>query len=83
MPSHKTIYEVEEGRVYLSGHGYRMQVLHRAPHGQDCQVPMVVYTNLDATWDCPPGQVWVVSESFFLSRFREERDHIQITTFQN
>lgn len=66
--------EIEDGVTYLSKVGLPFRVLHKAKHGQDCTVPMVVYVNLTPTFDAPTGTVWTVSESFFLGRFSELGD---------
>lgn len=66
------IREIEVGKVYLSKAGLPFRVAEKARHGQDCSVPMIVYVNLVPTPDAPKGTIWVVSESFFLSRFREK-----------
>lgn len=65
------IQEVNESQEYISRSGYRFKVLHKAKHAQDCSIPMIVYTNLEPTFDAPIGKVWVVSESIFLSRMSE------------
>lgn len=64
-----SIYEVQEGVTYISRNGYRCQVLMLAQHAQDCSVGMVVYVNLDPTFDSPVGRKWVMTESLFLKRF--------------
>lgn len=64
------IYELIVGETYLSPGGRKFKVLHLAKHGQNCSLPMVVYTNLEPT-DYPPGEVWVIEESLFLKTFRE------------
>lgn len=38
-------------------------------HGQDCSIGMVVYTNLEPTYDYPIGKIWVISESLFIKQF--------------
>lgn len=60
-----------EPKEYLSRNGYRCRVLHVGQHGQDCSVPMVCYMNLEPTFDSPAGKIWMVTESFFLARFKE------------
>lgn len=50
------LLEVEERQTYISGSGYRCKVLSKAQHGQDCSVSMIVYTNLDPTFDSPVGK---------------------------
>lgn len=65
------IESVEEGVVYQLPSGIRFVVNHKARHAQDCSVPMVVYTNLEATADTCVGQKWVIEESLFLKHFRE------------
>ncbi|WP_432372328.1 hypothetical protein ACRPHP_07210 [Pantoea allii] len=62
---------VKEGGIYFSSSGLRFAVLHKAKHGQDCSIPMIVYTNLEATKDYPMLEKWVISESFFLKTFSE------------
>jgi len=65
------ISDITVGHVYRSPSGLPFQVLAKAAHGQDCSVPMIVYQNLTATYDYPPGKVWVESESMFLKQFTE------------
>lgn len=69
-PILEPLFKVEP-KEYVSRNGYRCRVLFTGHHGQDCSVPMVCYMNLDPTFDNPPGKIWMVSESFFVSRFRE------------
>lgn len=66
------IEQVEEGREYVSRSGYTAKVLMLVRHGQDCQIPMVVYEIKEQTFDSAPGSRWTVSESFFMQRFREK-----------
>lgn len=74
------IAEVETGVVYLSPSGVRFRVLHKAKHGQDCSHPMIVYTNLEPTSDRPAFEVWVISESLFLTLFSASPDDLDILT---
>lgn len=67
------IYEVEEGKTYLSPSRKPFKVLHVGKHGQNCSCPMIVYTNLEET-DLPPGQIWVIEESLFLKLFTEQEE---------
>lgn len=60
---------VEVGKEYLSPSGLRFKVLHLAKHGQDCSLPMVVYTNLEPTHDRPANEIWTIEESLFLKLF--------------
>jgi hypothetical protein len=57
--------------VYKSSKGIKFKVLHLGRHGQDCSIPMVVYTNIEKTSDADIGTIWVISESIFLNRFNE------------
>lgn len=66
------IYEIQPRRVYLSQSGMPLLVKEIARHGQDCSDPYVIFVNLQATPDSPPGITWVLPESIFLSRFREQ-----------
>lgn len=68
------IYEVETGRYYTTKSGYPCLVKSIVRHGQDCSVAMVNYVVLTDTFDNKAGSEWVVSESFFLSRFEEVED---------
>lgn len=61
---------IDTGEVYLSGSGLQFKVNGKAKHGQDCTVPMVVYENIEPTYDYPTGQIWVMEESLFLKLFR-------------
>lgn len=71
------IVEPEVGKTYLSGKGIPFRILHRARHGQDCTHAMIVYQNEVATADAPVGTVWVISESLFIQKFKEQiDDHI-------
>jgi len=63
------LIEVEPLSIVTSKSGLRFKVICKARHGQDCSVPMVVYTNIDATKDAKIGTVWAIAESIFLSRF--------------
>lgn len=67
------IYEIETNGVYMSRSGARFKVIHLAKYGLNCSSPMVVYTNLEATFDRPAGEIWVLEESLFLKSFREFR----------
>ena len=60
---------VEEGCTYLSKSGIEFKVLHLGKHGQDCTLPMVVYTNLTPTKDAPALTVWVMGETLFMKLF--------------
>lgn len=64
------IYEVEEGVTYFSRNGYPCKVLMLAQHAQDCSIGMVVYTNLEPTFDSPAGKKWIMTESLFMTRFK-------------
>jgi hypothetical protein len=65
------ILEVETDKTYLSPSGIKFIVLHKAMHGQACNLPMVVYQNIEPTHDKPVGCVWTMEESLFLKLFRE------------
>lgn len=67
------LQEVEEGRHYWSKSGYECKVLHIGRHGQDCSIIMITYTNVDETFDSPPGVVWSLSEYMFLTRFSDSK----------
>lgn len=77
------LHEVESGKEYYSRSGYRCRVLMVGQHGQDCSVPMVCYMNLEPTFDSPAGKIWMVSESFFLSRFTDKYDKPYLTTIKD
>ena len=66
------IYEIEQHKIYRSKSGYRCKVLHIGQHGQDCSISMIVYTNLEETFDSPIGKIWVMEESLFMTRFSED-----------
>ncbi len=66
------IFEVQERRTYLSRSGIKFAVLHKAKHGQNCTLPVVVYTNLEPTSDRPVGEIWTMEESLFMKLFRED-----------
>lgn len=65
------ILEVETNKTYLSPSGIKFKVLHKAMHGQACNLPMIVYQNVEPTHDKPVGCVWTIEESLFLKLFRE------------
>lgn len=62
---------VEEQTTYLSPSGIPFKVLYLGQHGQDCTLPMVVYTNLEPTKDKRAGEIWVMEESLFMKLFRD------------
>ena len=64
--------DIIERGIYLSPSGLKFKVLHKAKHGQDCSLPMVVYTNIEKTHDRDIGEVWVMCESLFLKLFKEK-----------
>lgn len=64
------LYEVIPHSTVKSKSGLRFKVLHLARHGQDCSIPMVVYTNLEKTIDAEIGTIWVIEESIFMQRFK-------------
>lgn len=66
------IVEVIAGRRYRSASGYLFKVKEIAAHAQDCSIAMVVYVNLEPTFDAAPGKTWVLEETIFLKRFNEE-----------
>ena len=66
------LLEVEVGKRYLSTSGYLFEVKGLAAHAQDCSITMVIYVNLEPTFDAPSGRTWVLEESIFLKRFRTE-----------
>ena len=61
---------VSVGDIYLSGKGFRFLVVDIAKAGSDCSIDMVVYLNLDATNDFPPGQKWVLELESFVRKFK-------------
>lgn len=65
------IDEIIAGRIYSSPTGVPFIVIFNAAHGQDCSLPMVVYQNVEATKDYPPGKIWTIEESLFLKQFSE------------
>ena len=60
-----------EGSNYLSPSGIKFKLLHKAKHGQDCSLAMIVYTNIEPTHDRPVGEIWVITESLFIRLFKE------------
>lgn len=66
---------VETKELYCSNSGYLFYVESLARHGQDCSQSMVVYRNLEPTVDTQQGQLWVMSESMFMKRFRTLEDY--------
>lgn len=67
------LYEVAPLSIVYSKSGIRFKVLCLARHGQDCSIPMVVYTNLEKTVDAEVGTVWVIEESIFMQRFFDQQ----------
>ena len=65
------IREVEAGKKYVSGGGFVFKVDLIARHGQDCSIGMVVYRNLEPTFDYPANQSWTIEENLFLKMFSE------------
>ena len=59
------------GSNYLSPSGIKFKLLHKAKHGQDCSLAMIVYTNIEPTHDRPVGEIWVIAESLFIRLFKE------------
>ena len=66
------IRELEVGSVYRSRSNKRFRVLSFSQYGLDCSVRFILYTNLDPTFDSPPGKLWTIEESIFLKMFKEE-----------
>ena len=66
------IFEVQENTTYLSRSGIKFAVLYKAKHGQDCTLPIVVYTNLEPTSDRPVGEIWTMEETLFMKLFRTD-----------
>lgn len=58
------------GGIYLSRNGFMFEVVDIAKAGGDCSIDMVVYMNLDATNDFPPGQKWVLELESFIRKFK-------------
>ena len=58
------------GGIYLTRNGFRFEVVDIAKAGSDCSIDMVVYVNLDATNDFPPGPKWVLELESFISKFK-------------
>lgn len=63
---------VEERTTYLSQSGIPFHVLYIGKHGQDCTVPMVIYTNIEPTKDAAVGTIWTMEESLFMKLFTED-----------
>lgn len=69
VPLH--IYEIQKGNIYVSPSGIPFQVIGLPKHGQACTEQMVTYQAMTDTSDLPAGSEFVISESLFLSTFRE------------
>lgn len=67
---------VEEGTVYKSRSDIPFLVLYIGKHGQDCSLPMVVYTNLTDTSDTTKKTIWAMEESLFMKLFSESDEQI-------
>ena len=66
------IKEVVEGRVYFSYNvKVPFEVKHRARHAQDCSISMIIFVNLEDTFDTKKGTMWTIQESLFLKTFLE------------
>ena len=65
------ICEIEENKIYKSLSNTKFKVLYKAKHAQDCSITMIVYTNIEDTFDSKIGIIWVIEESLFLKRFTE------------
>ena len=61
--------ELAVNKKCLSPSGILFEILHLAAHGQDCSQAMVVYSNLEPTYDYPVGKIWVIAESLFIKQF--------------
>ena len=61
--------ELAVNKRCLSPSGILFEILHLGSHGQDCSIGMVVYTNLEPTYDYPAGKIWVIAESLFIKQF--------------
>lgn len=64
------IDDIIAGHIYSSPSGKPFIVVAKAAHGQDCSLGMVLYQNLEATDDYPPGKLWVEPESLFMQQFK-------------
>ena len=49
------ICEIEENKIYKSLSNTKFKVLYKAKHAQDCSIPMIVYTNIEDTFDSKIG----------------------------
>ena len=49
------ICEIEENKIYKSLSNTKFKVLNKAKHAQDCSIPMIVYTNIEDTFDSKIG----------------------------
>lgn len=61
--------DIVNGKVLYSRRNYQVAVVARGADGLDCSKEMVVYTNLVATFDSPPGRYWVLDLQSFRERF--------------
>lgn len=56
--------------IYLDKNNIKYKVLHIAKNANDCFQQLVVYTNLEQTYDTPIGQIWVIPLHYWNNKNR-------------